>query len=433
MRSSLADSLGPAMAFLPAILASAEDRKRVLHLAAALPPIARVLLECRLGSSSSRLDFSQAVLRSESDHRLLAEAVRIHRNRFLANPEWRTILSFCESWSRPGSALRRVVKDVWFEFDAPATVGDPALPVPGVGLTISKSHFDSATATRKVLDEALPRLQLSTTGITKLDALDALDALPRPGRISHVGAMLSRGATHFRANLRGLDANSGWDWARASIPGFGSFDKPPGLWNEMWQLSGQSILAADFGIPMGARLGVEYVPTTADQWAALLDYVTDLGICDRAKVLSLAAWSGMQSAASGSGPPFRIAPFGADDNSSRIEVIACRFNHLKVGFVEGVPVEAKLYLWIEHLSLDPERATPPTNDPAGSNPTPDASSSRLDITASAHKARRARARADRPGARECASKNPSAADSAHRGRRERRRLRAGSLSGHPPR
>ena len=320
---SLAESLRPLLKYLPAEFANDLARDRLLTLAAALPSIHRVLLECRFNNPNV-VDLSIGVLHEPQESRRVLHALTLLSN---GSEAWGRVLTFLTRWiDMPATDPQSYV---WLEFD----LDQGGLPAPSVFVSTKSGIPFDLLASLSDTAEHLARIWQP-----KIPA-DALD---------FVGVMVPRNDRSLRLNLSGLTARTAWDWlqehADITDPAWGDF--------ETTFSAGQTVLAVEATESrLRPRLGLECRPTDAAAEIALFNLCLGHGFCTEKSQKLARSWHGTLSAISNPGdfPASMVLEtvFSAQEAASHL---LRHINHLKVTFDRTGAKSAKLYLGYSQIT-----------------------------------------------------------------------------------
>jgi hypothetical protein len=357
---SYADYLRPFLPYIPSGLISAQCLDNILSVTQDLPPalgISPFMLECSLDDRPAA-DFSVAVMASRGDHAALSRLGSTDSaTPPLDNPDWRRIHQFALSWVDASSLLSRTVEEAWLEFDVGLTPDAPG-NTPSVFFSIGyESPQESALRRRlsreyvRVAKEGLDILEGGQTYPATLSILaESFHILPAFARIHFVGAMISRNTESIRVLASGMSLEDMVQYIqrlgfRGSVGHLALIGDILELTNHMW-------LAADLeATGVSPRIGFEFYCSSSTrsahnrEWASLLDFFVEKGICadhKRNSLLGAADMSNRELDQLAWPDSFRkvskiLGPAGFD----RIEF---RIHHIKVIDNPGVPLEAKAYL-----------------------------------------------------------------------------------------
>ena len=319
---------------IPDSFADPTNNERLLKLSELLPPIAHILLECRLGAKGP-MDLSLCVSNAEIDKSLL-------RQYFLTNisdaqatrPETKFINWWCE---QPDT--ENALKSAWLEYDvtsAPQTLPPPAVFLP---LNASPRPF---TAAGMGAAEALESMQPGAT-----DTLDHwLACLPPTAIPTFVGSMMSRRGTALRLNIAGLSAENAWRW----LTTHGSTESESRiLFETIYNLAGKPILTVDIDDVIGPRVGLECRPETEQDSRAMFDILVANNLCSSEKYDAMQEWTGHLSILDkGADWPLHLVLEAMIRSDAGASVLLRQINHVKIVFDETGLTEAKVYFGLNH-------------------------------------------------------------------------------------
>jgi hypothetical protein len=213
MKTSIGDLLPAWLPELPALLAGAGARERLIAPGvAALPLLSGLLLECWLGEGAADAPVGLALrAAAASDFAAVAEAAGE------GGEAWRTVgdlarkLSEDESW-------REAFPELWLEFDLDAAPPASALEAPSVFVQVSETlgrppRLGAEVPARreqsvKSLCALLERLGANFSGSGEALAR-VLEAMPASTRISYLGVMLARGQKGCRLTFDRMPLDGG--------------------------------------------------------------------------------------------------------------------------------------------------------------------------------------------------------------------------------
>lgn len=314
---------------VPDALVSEQGRDDLAMLASTVPFAKTVLLEASLGDGATHVDVSFPAFRAPEDARAWRDWADAAGT---TSPEWERIWQFSRHWGDASSTLREAVKNIWFEFDV-GRGGTAPVPLPAVGLTIRDTRYRDAEVAH-ALDHALATLMPLAMD---RPLSSQLAGLPSEAKVSHLGAPLSRGASHVRVNLRRLTAESAWTWLQAQSSVVATPGIVPKEWEQLWQISDRPIVTVDVGNAVAPRVGVECLCADRETLQRLLSLLDTLGLCAPAKAEVLALWPGHFALTQTAGP-----------SVGQTAHVTRQLNHIKVAFVGGRPVLAKAYLRLSY-------------------------------------------------------------------------------------
>jgi hypothetical protein len=352
MNYSLKDQLKVVAPRLSADLVSTEALSHIYTLAQILPPLSNAILECRLGTSASRLDLSVPLPNSAIN---LPESILIH-------PVWRRCQNLSQDLADAKSSLHQRVNTIWLEFDVD---GEPSnLPIPCIGLHLNQEAACDFQSLREI---ALNLLEHPLSSHLESNLHLCFEALPAEAKILFIGAALSRQSEAVRLVISGIPpaqfsaylAHIGWS---------GSVNELEEVISSISGLVDNIILSFDIADTVFPRIGLEcYLTGQAEdepRWQLFLDHLVTTGLCTPAKRNALLGWLGyeqkalkrafqfgqkiwnrVQNAATSVG-----SLVGAHKSEKHPGVnIFSRFTICtKIVYQPGIPLEAKGYLGLWH-------------------------------------------------------------------------------------
>jgi hypothetical protein len=326
--------------FLPANLVSTEVFDHIVRLARVLPPTGAAGFECRLRDDEPRVDF----------HLFLPPVEVDWPEPLLARPAGLGLQDFCRQWARPGSLPATTVKNAILEFDV---TGLTEVPTPSVFLALKREAFRDAEVLLELAGAHLgaPRSSPAAAGLRR-----ALDLLPPDGGVSHLGAMIGRGAAALRVNAGG----------------FRPEEVPPYLAQLGWRGSGERLLerlstfapltdgidvSFDLAEAAPAKIGLECFlrrqPHEEPRWEALLSLLVERGLCAEGKRAAALGWPGVMR--KDSSPATWPGTLGWGDlflDHAALSLLLRRLSHVKIVHGPDGTDQAKLYLLFAHQWLD---------------------------------------------------------------------------------
>lgn len=346
-RFSLADTLSFALKALPPELADPAGHDCLMKLAAKLPPIAHILLECRLGKPGP-VDLSLCVANGEIDRSLLRHYLLQDS---AANNRCQPLSNFLRWWcdaNPPDSGL----KSAWLEFDVDSKTD--TLTPPAVFLSVNQT-LEPLSATAIGAGEALEKLQ--TGGNDRLNHW--LARLPAGAIPTFIGVMLSRSASALRLNLAGLTAESAWTW----LTRYGALtdDANRELFLQVYKLAGKPILCVDIDDQLGPRIGLECRPETQQNTQSMYNILAQHNVCGTAQFEAVQNWTGHDSPFDTHDEwPLHLVLESMIRTSAGASALVRQVNHVKIVFETTGITEAKIYLGLNHAvySLKTQASTP---------------------------------------------------------------------------
>ncbi|MCI0398533.1 MAG: hypothetical protein L0332_02730 [Chloroflexi bacterium] len=331
--------------FFPRQLVPEQALAQIMPIAATLPPVSNIAIECRLPAGATNVDFIPQFVRRGGSGAVLA-------GHGPDDPVWSQVRRFCAEWVRPASFLQGGIREIWLEFDV---AGDtPELPQPSVFI-----GFDSAAPPAEYQ-------QLSEVTITTLQAellsasfrrnlATCFAALPAAARLFSLGVMLARRYDRARVCVGNVPKDQALAYLQ-QIGWPGPLDRVQELIGDLSPLVDEYGLALDVGDNISPKLGLEcYLlepsPAKESRWSQLLDYLAATGQCAPEKKEGLLRWPGRQFHGLS---PDEAAQLRATAHSGfpRLHNIFTRkISHLKVVLEPGKPQETKAYLELNNTWL----------------------------------------------------------------------------------
>ena len=357
------DFLWPA---LPDALVAPAERRWIEEAAAALPPVARIGLEVRLGAGEAGADLHQRLVGNSADPLILSRYLDRGVGDPVAAPLLRELLY---DWAADRNGVRADLEALYLEWDRPVGAGAPGAP--GIFFPIERPG-EADRHRRRRRECAIHHADdlqhgLGATLRTAVDLL--LPCLGSGATVHYAGAMLGR-AEALRVNVRGIRRGDlerllddlAWRGDRAAaVRHFGS----------LIDRSDRVIVAFDFVPELQSRIGFEAVldlqPQLEPRWPALLDYLVDDGLCSSEKREALEHF------------PAQLRPEGEDQPWPAAWLIAAlksgthwvpwverRVSHVKLTIEADGSAGAKAYIAAEHHWSRSPRHQPRHGRSAGS-------------------------------------------------------------------
>ncbi len=295
---SLAESITVLAPHFPRSLVPPAQLRRIVDVAALLPPVAVAGFECRLADDSGRLDLAVAVPTSDPCFSILAGRNPSHELApvLLERQAWRGIRGLCRSMGESGGALRDTIDDLWLEFDLPVGI-DPGLD-PSVFFATSPTVTSPPSRFLDVVDGAIELLGAAPLpDSARCDIQRVAGALPAGAAIFQTGISAASRFSGLRLCIAGLSPGEilpylhgiGWEDRSAAV-GFAI--------SELTGLADELFLDIDIGHDMHPRVGLETHfrgpkrPAFESRWGDLLDWLVGRGLCSDATRRAFGAWSG---------------------------------------------------------------------------------------------------------------------------------------------
>jgi hypothetical protein len=337
MTFSLADSFRMMLPHLPGALVSDRVAAHLVQFAEVLPPIPRVLLECRL-TDDPQVDLSFGV----SADRLEKHRLRHSLSRSAGSgDEWRRFMRFLDWWCDDPQAAEGLLS-AWFEFDVAAAPD-------GAGLRQDAGAPPSVfVALEGPIDIASTALDILNPGFSAQLARWRA-RLPEGIVTSFAGVMLPRRGADLRLNLKAFEPDGALHWLSEHAV------RPPGapeVFRDIFELGGAPILTVDAGNRIAPRFGLECSPKTPEATAAMFDILARHGLCRADKYKAVLDWPGFETALeSQAGWPMHLVLDALTRANRGPDVLYRHINHVKVVFGPDGPSEAKAYLAFDHVIL----------------------------------------------------------------------------------
>jgi len=366
--SSIADYLKLVQPHLVPQLISLENWSTINTVAQVLPSAITSFFgfECRLGIKEPQADFLICADAAEAGRKVLAgNDYPITLPDFLTtHPVWSNIRKFSNHWDTNTSPLYQKVRNVWLEFDINESL--PTLPIPSCffgpepiyqtsaeqrGKLSSPHQWVSQTALKLLLNKALsPQVENQL--------LKCFDLLPTDAYVFQIGVMLARKSDLVRICIRNISPEQILNYL-TQLNGSGSFHPLKPILIQLSNFVERIDLDLDVGEVIFPKIGLEcYLsqqPNYEPRWQLFLDYLVEIGLCLPAKRDALLAYPGCIREISNREiwPPglLKLSDFlGAGYET----VFFRRLHHIKVVYQPDKPLEAKVYLSVNHTLLSPQ-------------------------------------------------------------------------------
>ncbi len=193
-------------------------------------------------------------------------------------------------------------------------------------------------------------------------------ACPEPARISHVGVMLGRALPAMRVHVRGLPLRElagyldrvGWVADPAEI-GF--------LGQALLDYADWVVVCLDILRDQVVRVGLECFFANKrgldPRWRPLLERLTALDLSSADKAAALLRWPATFTPLDSPGPwPDDLIAQSLTEPEDTLGVFDRRLSHVKLTFVPGQAVSAKVYFGYGHVWTRPQPAADATTRPA---------------------------------------------------------------------
>jgi hypothetical protein len=349
----LSELLAVAAPQLPPELVSADTLAALTTLAAPLPPLRAVGLECRLAAGDGEVDLQ---LGASADHGYPAALVRFLRAAPSTNAAWQRVLRLGEAWATEGTAINEAVSELWLEFDKPADARTtpPRLAdlTPSV-FTVLRPPADGDRSAGLRIAQALVELLVDDPEPLGAVLERCAAACPAPAQISHIGLMLGRPVPVMRVHLSPVPL----DHLTAFLTELGW----PGDSAAAYELAQSLLVYGDLVVvcldvvgDVLPRIGLEVFFAQKHgvdpRWAPLLDGLVALGVASPVKADALRRWpGGLLPPQLPDAWPDSLIVEGLAKPANTFGVIERRLSHIKLTWAPGVPVSAKAYFGAGHV------------------------------------------------------------------------------------
>ena len=355
-------------------LISSEEIAQISQIAELLPTFPTVLqagLECHLGLSEPKADFMAAFSTSNCGREALARGYQPLAS-LDNNPVWSRIYDFCEHWTDANSPLYKEVDRVWLEFDL---VKPQLSEVPEPSLFFGTAEgIKKETENTSLYDDSLPdnisnnhswvtdqalRLLLNKPlpDLVKRNMLTCFNSLPREGKVFQIGVMLPRKIESQAVRL--CISNI----AIAKIPQYlsdigwqGSISNLESVLVDISRFTDFICLNFTVGNTIFPKMGLECYGSKqlkiSSEWELFLDYLVEKQLCIPDKADAILNYPGYSVEKS-----YRdLWPSNLTNASTFVfpsfkSTLVRYLNHIKIVYQPNKPLEAKAYLWLEHLWL----------------------------------------------------------------------------------
>lgn len=357
--NTIADYLrAAAQPYLHPALVSPETMNAILETANPLPGGLTEFFgfECPLGSEEGKADFLISARPSTGGRDVLVSRKpgRELPARFREDPIWARIFNFAAAWSDPASPLCDQVQNLWLEFDIDGK--PPSIPPPSVFMGSGALCAGTADG-RWLTGIAIPLLRGREEEPEVVKQIDwCLKALPAGSCIFQVGIMLARQAKPVRLCVRGVPADGLADHA-AGCGWKGPAGELRSLVKLLAGISERIDLDMDAGETILPKLGLECYPARGKaELRLLLDGLVSQGLCTPRKAGALAGWTGIATERTSREVwPGELLQMSDLLGGRSFSAFYRWVHHVKVNFEPGLPLQAKAYLGVQHVWLDPAR------------------------------------------------------------------------------
>lgn len=320
---------------LPAELLGPGGRDALRAVAAGVPFVPLLALECHLGPQPHRVDVQTGEPASNGAlAQCLSEATQGRLTR--------------EDLAHAGR-FEPAVESMWLEFDVTPAGGAPAV------FAGFRPHANVDTDTLIALGGALlGRVHERTAALLRRCTRAVCDET----EITHLGAMCGRPE-------RPLRLNTGAATPRALRRYAAAIGMPPerqaalaGVLREVEPFAHHYLLALDLADELQPRFGLECylrAPDDVAGWTALLDRFVAMGACTAQEARAVLRWPGFAPPPDGSAWPAELRRLERFLGPGRSGTVVRTLNHMKLVSVPDAPLAAKAYFLARHVWLDETR------------------------------------------------------------------------------
>ncbi|MEB3826589.1 hypothetical protein [Phormidium sp. CCY1219] len=349
--SPLTESLDVLLPNLMPVLVGSDAVLALKSLAGNLAPILRGGFECRLNANAPQVDLQQCIVREERELALLREfvAAAIANKGISVDSGWGKLQVFLDEWQ---SSLQGI-PEIWLEFDVKSCSN--FLPLPAIFFGLPQ-EVSPAVSTYPIAQKSLDLLLGKAGWREWQDNLDrCFSACPESVFVSHIGAMLSRNFPALRVNVKRLQPDGLIPYLQA-VGWPGETTELEALMKELFALCDRITVCLDVGNKIYPQIGLECIflkqPPSEPRWSILLDYLVELGLCERKKGEALLNWPGQTHPMNSQAVwPRKLIAASLLQPRERFTVFDRRLSHIKISWRSPCNLEAKAYLWFEHQWL----------------------------------------------------------------------------------
>jgi len=321
--------LAPLAALLVPPLVAEGPRRFLLDLAARLPFLERLALECHLRSDPARVDLSVSVPR-------LPEVVETLRGLLLPD-------ALADLWLSPATT-ELGLETLLLELDSR---DDGALPAAAVFLGL-RDGLAPEPARCAALWAWLPADEARHAAARVLRCAQACGS---DATLTHVGAMRSRPGRPLRVNVAAAPAGLVRFLDAIQMPAE-SLRACAALLDEFEGLVHHFVVALDVADEPSPRVGLEcYQGSPAGDgsaWPRLLGHLAARGLCDEDEIRALLAWPGTSAGPTPSELPERLRRLSSFTEPGLATTTWRTLNHVKLVATPGRRLVAKAYLAAGH-------------------------------------------------------------------------------------
>jgi hypothetical protein len=357
--TSLSEYIDAVVPGLPHGLLGEGDLLRLREAAHELPAALQRLFcfEFRLDDASAGVDLSVCADIACGGRAILAglhPRIRIPEVMW-SSPHWRRVRDFATHWAEPANLLHGTVRDVWLEFDLPATKSVARPPEPSFYFTPHLPKREAVTETHQRSQEELVRDGMATLfghalpAETEQRLRRCLRALPAHGHVFAIGAMMPRNDFRVRLTLDYLSPEETLAFLKTIRPVQDEHIRESLEWARGYFDSIRIII--DVGEEVGDTVGLEFYVNepespvrSRERWALLLDQLVSRGLCLPSRRDALASGPGSRrSRESGGRWPGDLTQI--EQVVGMESVLAWRLSHVKLVCQPGKAPRAKAYVF----------------------------------------------------------------------------------------
>jgi len=356
----LADSFALVAPLLPSELVSAATGDALSTVAAALPPIHRAGLECRLAADDDQVDLQQGFLARDGEPRRLATFVSQNET---VNGAWDAVRRLAERWDNADDTIHDAIAELWLEHDVGGDVVRPALGElnPSAFAVLAGAGRDRRLSGARAILGTLMQPDQATWLDPVLRRLT--DACPHPAAVSHVGLMLGRPVAALRVHASPIPLYALDGFLRRVGLKRGDSRQAVSLAFALLDHGDQLVVCLDIVEGSIVRVGLECFfeqkQGTDPRWRPLLDRLVELGLSSPDKAEALTRWPGHVTPLDAAAPwPQDLIVQSLTQPVGELGVIERRLSHVKLTCGPGSAVTAKAYFGWGHVWVGARETAP---------------------------------------------------------------------------
>ncbi len=352
MTATLAHLLPVVRPSFPEDLVSPKAYKRLEQLAWLLPPVARLLFECRLSAGDEQVDLSQCVLASNGERELLSRCLA--GSKFSA-VSWQRLRRLVDCWCDCDHILFRGLSSLWLEFDVGSEFDPNCPPSPALFLSFSPVAPGDGGDLEMVRRLTAFFTIVSGSGCTKEQVEKIVQfyrILPSDGQLGKIGMMLSRKPEQLRILASFLSA--GQVKALCRKIGNGTLEGHHlNLVDTAYSMGAAVTLSIDISMGLSDRIGFElffnHINGGEESLRQCLRKLTEKGCCSTEKMEALLGWPGLTTPENcGVEWPEKYIVESLLHGPDEFSLIDRQLSHLKLLGYGDSSIEAKAYLEVNH-------------------------------------------------------------------------------------